>query len=164
MAYSTMAVANAFVQRAKEGRLPNLTPMKLQKLLFFAQSLHLVRNDNQALFDENFHRWPYGPVIPSLYHEFKEYRANAISDFGGHLIQRDGQSIQIRPIVGDSDTYTWKLIDEIIEKYGKFSGWDLSIMTHREGTAWAVASDDDGGPIENSAMAANINALIDSEH
>ena len=38
MAYSALAVANAFIERAKEGKLSGLTPMKLQKLLFYTQS------------------------------------------------------------------------------------------------------------------------------
>lgn len=34
MAYSAAAVANAFIEKALKGELKNLTPMKLQKLLF----------------------------------------------------------------------------------------------------------------------------------
>ena len=41
MAYSTIAVANAFIERAKGAKITDLTPMKLQKLVFFAQSWSL---------------------------------------------------------------------------------------------------------------------------
>jgi uncharacterized phage-associated protein len=34
MAYSTIAVANAFIERAKGAKITDLTPMKLQKLVF----------------------------------------------------------------------------------------------------------------------------------
>lgn len=34
MAYSALAVANAFIEQGLRGNIKNLTPMKLQKLLF----------------------------------------------------------------------------------------------------------------------------------
>jgi uncharacterized phage-associated protein len=151
MAYSTMAVANAFVRRAKTGKLRNLTPMKLQKLLFFAQSWNLARND-EPLIDEFFCRWQYGPVVPSLYHEFKEYGAETISGYGGHIIERNGDMVRVHPIVGDSDADTWTLIDEIIRIYGAYSGSQLSAITHEPGSAWKESGDVDGEPISNKYL------------
>lgn len=60
MTYSAMAVANAFIKRAKEGVLPELTAMKLQKLLYLLQSCHLARTKT-PLLDDHFVRWQYGP-------------------------------------------------------------------------------------------------------
>ena len=151
MAYSAMSVANAFIKRAKEGKLRNLTPMKLQKLLYFLQSWHLVRND-EPLVDDTFHRWTYGPVIPSLYYEFKEYGAQPIESYGGHLAMKDGEYTRVRTIVGDNDEETWNLIDEIIRVYGDYSGAQLSAMTHTSDSAWRVSGPDDSGVIPNEAM------------
>jgi uncharacterized phage-associated protein len=151
MAYSAMAVANAFVRRAKAGRVRNLSPMKLQKLLFFAQSWSLARTD-EPLFDEFFCRWQYGPVVPSLYHEFKEYGSQPITAYGGHIVERQGEMVRVQPIVGESDTDTWELIDEIIRVYGAFSGSQLSAITHEEGSAWSESGDVDGGPIPNAVL------------
>ena len=61
MAYPTIAVANAFIEKAQQGFLPDLDPMKLQKLIFYAQSWHL-RLYNEPLVDDFFAKWPYGPV------------------------------------------------------------------------------------------------------
>ena len=72
MTYSAMAVANAFIKRSKEEEITNLTPMKLQRLMYYAQSWHLAIK-GEPLFDDFFARWPSGPVIPSLYHAFKYY-------------------------------------------------------------------------------------------
>src|SRR5437667_252720 len=77
MAYSAMAVANAFIKRAKEKQLRDLSPMKLQKLLFFAQSWYLARND-EPLIDDFFCRWQYGPVV----------QANSCQ-LPGHTIRND---------------------------------------------------------------------------
>ncbi|MGV8604467.1 Panacea domain-containing protein, partial [Pseudomonas aeruginosa] len=43
----------------------------------------------QPLFDDVFTRWTYGPVIPSIYHEFKGY--------GGVEIKAPGTTVVPRP-------------------------------------------------------------------
>lgn len=55
MAYSAYAIANAFVQLAQEGRIPQLTPMKLQKLMYFTQAWYL-RERGFPLLDDHFSR------------------------------------------------------------------------------------------------------------
>jgi uncharacterized phage-associated protein len=151
MAYSAMAVANAFISRAKEGKLPALTPMKLQKLLYFAQSWSLAQ-EGEALFDDFFCRWKYGPVIPSLYHDFKEYGANAITGQGGHFVEREGKLLRVTPYVGEDDRETWSLIDDIIRVYGEYSGAQLSAITHQPDSAWTVTGGADGGVIANQDL------------
>ena len=94
MAYSAIAVANAFIEMGLRGELSQLTPMKLQKLLFYTQSWHLFYNDGQPLFNDDFERWPYGPVIPSIYHELKTYRYKTITNKISRLLQtEDGQKL-----------------------------------------------------------------------
>jgi uncharacterized phage-associated protein len=142
--YSAMAVANAFIKRAKEGRLENLTPMKLQKLMYYAQSWQLANHPDDPLFDDFFARWPYGPVVPSLYHAFRKYGARDIRDYEGTVVEEDGRLIRKFWIVAADDTESWNLIDKIIKIYGKYSGSQLSTMTHRQGTAWSsVVADGD---------------------
>lgn len=155
MAYSAMAVANAFIQRAQEGKLNGLTPMKLQKLLFFAQSWSLAR-DQEPLMDDVFCRWQYGPVIPSLYHDFKEYGANPITALGGHVVCRDDKLIKVTPYIGKDDVESWALIDEIIKVYGEYSGSQLSAITHEEESAWARTGGPDGGAMQNADLATYI--------
>jgi uncharacterized phage-associated protein len=152
MAYSAMAVANAFIKRAQEGKLRDLTPMKLQKLLFFAQSWCLAK-EQEPLMDDVFCRWQYGPVIPSLYHEFKEYGARPIAALGGHLVERDGKLLKVTPYVGDDDEESWALVDEIIRVYGDYSGAQLSYITHQEDSAWFRTGGADGGPMQNEELA-----------
>jgi len=152
MAYSAMAVANAFIKRAEEGKLSGLTPMKLQKLLFFAQSWCLARGE-EPLMDDVFCRWQYGPVIPSLYHEFKEYGAKPIAATGGHLVERDGKLLKVTPRMANDDPESWALIDEIIRVYGDYSGAQLSAITHEPDSAWAKTGGPDGGALRNEELA-----------
>src|SRR3546814_15090645 len=76
MTYEPSHVANYMLERAEsEGR--HLTPMKLLKLVYIAYgwSLALLR---KKLFDEQFRAWDHGPVVRSLYHEFKHFGGSAI--------------------------------------------------------------------------------------
>jgi uncharacterized phage-associated protein len=148
MAYPTMAVANAFIQRARESKLSDLSPMKLQKLLFFAQSWHLKWR-NEPLIDDAFCRWQYGPVIPSLYHEFKHYGSQPIDRFGTFVSPLGA----IEAIVPEQDKDTWHVLDEVIRAYGSYSATQLSSVTHRKGSAWEKTGGPDGGPIPHKMLA-----------
>jgi uncharacterized phage-associated protein len=156
MSYSAMAVANAFIRRAMEGRIRDLSPMKLQKLMFYAQSWHL-KVMNEPLLDDTFCRWQYGPVIPSIYHDFKHYGSGSINGYGATLERGQYDAIGgfkiIQPSIPDEDQNSWALIDKIIETYAGFSGVQLSAFTHQPGTAWAETGDPDGGAITNEQLA-----------
>lgn len=160
MAYSALAVANAFIKRAQEGKIPELTPMKLQKLLFYVQSWYL-KYRGQPLFDDIFCRWNYGPVIPSLYHEFKGFGAGVITNYGSTLVSKSTPQQPfayeiVVPEINWNDTDAVGFIDEAIRVYGPHSGWQLSQMTHQAGTAWAESGSADGGPIPLDVMASHI--------
>lgn len=157
MAYSALAVANAFIKRAQEGRIPELTPMKLQKLLFYVQSWYL-RYRGQPLFDDAFCRWTHGPVIPSIYHDFKSYGSGVITNPGSTMVSRATSSNPfayeiVIPEIDPNDSDAIAFIEEAVRVYGPHSGWQLSQMTHQQGTAWAMSGPPDGGPIKLEEMA-----------
>ncbi|MDR0217272.1 MAG: DUF4065 domain-containing protein [Enterobacteriaceae bacterium] len=139
MAYSTVAVANAFIQRAIDGRIVDLTPMKLQKLMFYVQSWSLKIYDKPVI-DDFFSKWQYGPVIPSLYHDVKMYGANSIDKKITSVIASNGTTLVVAPIVPDSDVTTNQLIDKIVEVYGPLRGAQLSYLTHEPKTAWSLTA------------------------
>ena len=152
MAYSAFAVANAFIERAREGRIPNLTPMKLQKLLYFAQAWHLKVTDGTLLLDDNFVRWQYGPVIPAVYHEFKAFGYQPINSKATTLALDGEGYIAHIPVIPEDDKNTWGLVDAIIHRYGKFDAQTLSNMTHLDGSAWASGGCGDGSGITAEAI------------
>jgi uncharacterized phage-associated protein len=92
--------------------------LKLQKLVYYAQGFHLAIYD-KPLFDEPIVKWEHGPVVESLYHEYKKYSSNAI------------------PVPKAVDTSIFsdeqkELLNEVFEVYGQFSAWKLRCMTHEE--------------------------------
>jgi uncharacterized phage-associated protein len=49
--------------------------LKLQKLLYYSQAVHLVLNDKTPLFQEPIEAWDYGPVV---YRAYKPYGLETI--------------------------------------------------------------------------------------
>lgn len=154
MAYQTIAVANAFIEKAQLGQVPDLTPMKLQKLVFYAQSWHL-KIYGEPLVDDFFAKWPYGPVIPSLYHEVKRYGSKPITNLIGNLDWKGESMSIVTPTIPQGDSKTRALIDKIVEVYGPLRGTQLSYLTHLEGTAWSMTQNE-GAVIPNDLMAQTI--------
>jgi uncharacterized phage-associated protein len=139
MAYSAYAVANAFIEKAQQGDIVNLTPMKLQKLLYFTQAWHLRGTHGEPILDDHFARWQYGPVIPAIYHEFKAYGYSPILRKATTLaVNGDGNGYSaFVPTIPPDDTSTWELIDVVINRYGPIDAQTLSKMTHLPGSAWS---------------------------
>lgn len=150
MAYPTIAVANAFIERGLQNKIPELTPMKLQKLMFYAHSWHL-KIYGEPLVDDFFAKWPYGPVIPSLYHEVKNYRSGVITSMIGNLEWRGSDPTIVTPTIPKQDVRTNELIERIVGAYGPLRGTQLSYLTHEPGTAWSLAGAE-GSVIPNDLM------------
>ena len=135
MPYSAKAIANEFLKIAEKNHEP-LDHLKLQKLVYYAHgwSLGLL---GKPLLEENVEAWPYGPVISSLYHEFKEFGSGQVKRLANE-IQYETQSF-FQPQVPESDETTHELLDRIWQIYGGYTGFRLSDMTHRPGGPWDQA-------------------------
>ena len=153
MPYNPIAIANYFIEQA-ESHGETLTAMKLQKLVFFAHGWYLAIK-NAPLIDEQVEAWPYGPVIRSLYREFREYGDRNITEKVSvfkTLVKSDGRRSRtiLRPTIDDnpeSATFTKQFLDRVWEVYSKFTAIQLSNMTHEVGTPWRLIHDSyDGKP------------------
>ncbi|MEA5472100.1 MULTISPECIES: Panacea domain-containing protein [unclassified Spirulina] len=98
------------------------SPMKLQKLCYYAQSYALA--EGNQLFDEDFQAWQHGPVIRGLYDRYRKYEWRQISED-----------------IGQSDASILEFITDIVSAYGRYDGAALSTMTHRE-SPWLDARED----------------------
>jgi len=122
-------VANTFISRY--GQTDDLTHMKLQKLVFFADGWKVGFN-GESLVNERPQVWRYGPVFRSLY--------NALTGYGNTPIK---SAVVVNPFTGnvpiinhnDQDDDS-RLIDWIWDKYGRYSAMELSRDTHAMGTPW----------------------------
>lgn len=130
----SLAIANGLIQLAtSHGKPP--TQMKLQKLIFFSHGWYLAICD-APLVDEGFQAWPYGPVIPSVYHEFKAYGTLGIDRPGTEFVFTPNGLEWIPPVVTDQTGAVQGLLNKIWDVFGKYSGGQLSEMTHVKGSPW----------------------------
>lgn len=126
--YSSAAIANRFLSIAdRKGAL--LDPMKIQKLVYIAHGWHLALA-GQPLCSETVHAWRWGPVFPDLYHAVKQWGRDAILEpvFSGEW--RDAMPVP------DDGSFASQLLDAVWENYSRFTGPQLSRLTHMEGTPW----------------------------
>ena len=112
-------VANFFLSAIDEDAGDLISNLKMQKLVYYAQGIHLAMFDEE-LFSEEIRAWEHGPVVPELYHEFKS--------FGRGAIEPNFESFDI-------DIFTQKqkeMLKEVYNTFGQFSAWMLRNMTHEE--------------------------------
>lgn len=135
-----LAVANAMIMRACKHQNPP-TQMKLQKLIYFAHGWHLALYDG-PLVNEQFQAWPYGPVLPSVYHEFKVYGMSGIDKLGTEIVALPtGGLAWEAPTILNSNGLIDPLLDKIWEVFGSYSGGQLSDMTHATNSPWKKIHD-----------------------
>ena len=124
-------VANFMIGRAKS-RKASLTHLKLQKLVYIAYGIGLAVG--RRLFQDRVEAWSWGPVIPSLYHEFKRYGASEIDDWSIYY------SYEKRkwdfPTIPDEDREALLILNMTWDFYGRLSGSQLTRLTHQRGTPW----------------------------
>lgn len=113
-----------------------VTPMKLQKLLYYAQTWGLM--EEQDLVGGSFEKWPYGPVNRAVYQGFKA--------FGASDIAHQSVPMKYAPVGRRKE-----LLDFIVFSYAPFSPISLSKMTHDE-APWREA--EMGAVITEDAMRA----------
>lgn len=98
-------------------RTGTVQPMKLQKLVYYAQAWSLVR-DNEPMLSERFEAWRYGPVCPEL------YRSHAGADVVP-VPYPLGDASQLSPAAQQT-------VLAVLRAYGRKSSAWLSDLTHRE--------------------------------
>lgn len=129
--FDTTTVANTILHKAfQEGK--NITPLQLQKILYFISS-HYAKVSNKKLINEDFETWTYGPVLPSIYHEFKVYGANPIKSYAQ---DSKGKST----IVNLQENKIFEsVLDAVYGVTASKPGVFLSQITHKDGSAWSLA-------------------------
>lgn len=129
--YSVKAIANAILEKSFRERQP-ITPLKLQKLLYYAHGYYSGAYGS-PLIDEAFEAWQYGPVAPSIYHEFKEFGNEPITRLAREL---DWDLEGEVPVPAVHEPRVDKVVDYVWKTYAGLSGLALSEMTHRENSPW----------------------------
>ena len=143
---SPIALSNYFIQKSIDSGRNDMTLMKIIKMVYISHGWYLGLSGN-SLLPEAVEAWQYGPVVPTVYHEFKRYGKSPIKSLSFD------PSYGAYPIVKDSQTI--KFLDQIWEVYGNMDGLQLSALTHKDGTPWDIVWNKNGGKSFKSYPIAN---------
>ena len=114
---SAKDIAEYFIWIDSKEASDGVSNLKLQKLVYYAQGYFLALFE-RPLFPESIEAWRHGPVVPDLWHEFKQFESKAIppdDDYEPSLSQDEKNVCQ-----------------EIFNVYGVYFAWKLRNMTHDE--------------------------------
>ena len=116
-------------------KIKDVTPKKLQKLLYYIYSWHMVLTAENStddelkrsrIFNATFEAWVHGPVDRDVYNKYKE--------FGYDVIQKSGfENVEFSLNEDEIDS-----INQVLEVYGDMNGNELEYLTHNE-TPWINA-------------------------
>ena len=120
---SAKSAASYLIQLSSKEKENDLTNLKLQKLLFYAQAEHLNRT-GRPFFEDEIEAWTYGPVISEIYHWLKPCGSYPVTIFD---VQADAEGLN------DEER---EFLDVIWECYGKFSPGYLVSKTHSPDSPW----------------------------
>jgi len=113
---SEVAKQIILLAQKEEGLVNTLSPLKLQKLLFYSQAWYAANKD-ERLFDDDIVAWKHGPVIQDVYHEYKGYGSQDLKQVKVDVKRNASLAKDLKPI---------------LEVYGNMSAYELVARTHKE--------------------------------
>ncbi len=136
-------IANWFIVKANSEKLDGqisegISNLKLQKILYFAQAAHLALYSKKPLFEDEICAWKLGPVVESIYHQFKSANNNPIAK----PTSNDYQKIDQEKIA---------FLDNVWSIFGKFSAARLVQLSH-EHKPWIDAFNSNSETITKQSM------------
>ena len=133
MIYDALEVSRHIVNYCNDSKY-GMTNLKLQKLLYFIQAYSLIKR-GRPCFNDEIEAWDFGPVVPSVYHEYKRYGAFYIFSIKTYIEFDKSNSWNMREveykdnIINEKDK---KLINEVVNAFSNYSASDLVSLTHAQ--------------------------------
>jgi len=109
---------NEYIRNFEDEDTDDISNMKLQKLLFYAQSAFLAIK-GEPLFDNKILDWQHRPVIKEIYEKYKDKGNQGI-------IKYDEKNLKD---ISKEDT---NLLIDVYNLFGEYSAWGLRNLTHSE--------------------------------
>lgn len=128
-------VANYIIEYAdKKGY--EISNLKLQKILYYVNARNLVEH-SEPIFSDTMEKWKYGPVIPKVYHEFKEYGAFPLKKENVRpqviTLANGSDDFQIKIRDYDRDEVPYKdIIENTVDNLQAYDSFDLVDKTHED--------------------------------
>lgn len=161
--FNPKSIANVFLTFGFEESV-SIEPMKLLKLVYIAHGWHLGVF-KKPLINEYAEAWKYGPVVPSIYEGVKRFGKMPITELASDVRISHGEVVQHPYSVDDPSIENF--LRRIWDIYKRFSGIELSMMTHRPKTPWFITWHELGGKdihgkdIENDLIKQHYEQLLE---
>jgi uncharacterized phage-associated protein len=147
--YRALDVAVFILHRTDREGGADVTPLKLQKLLYYAQAWSLALDD-RPLFVDTIEAWEHGPVVPAVYHRFSSYGWRPIDPPAPAEIPDLDERARVR-------------VERVLSVYGELSGTQLERMSHSE-APWREARHGAAEPLERGGDAPHASGSPVREH
>ena len=128
MAFSPSNISNNILKRAFAEDI-EVSPMKLQKLLYFVASEY-AKASGKPLLNENFRAWRYGPVVRSVYDEFRSFGGSPIRAYAKDAAGKAYSIDEARA------PHLEVALKRVWDHAARFSAVELSRITHADDSAW----------------------------
>ncbi len=102
--------------------LEEVTPLMLQKLLYFIQGIYCARYQ-KPMFPEDCRAWVHGPVYPEVYDLFRDFKYDPIDDARFVMLNSSADALT------DEEK---GVIELVINTFGMYGGKTLEKITHNE--------------------------------
>jgi len=133
--YDPRAVANKMLDLATAlaGDTMPITPLALQKLMFFAHARYLKHSGGISIIAGSFEAWPYGPVHPAVYKAFSQFGRNPITGraMGVNIVTGKAVSLQM-----PNNADLQKIMGQVLISFGNLPPSALVSLSHQPGGAW----------------------------
>lgn len=122
--HSAIKIAKIFVDKANatDGGCADMTLLKLMKMTYIAHGW-MLGIYKKPLISEDVEAWQYGPVIPELYRETKQFGRNPVTSLP-------------EDYTVDLSENEESVVDQTYENYKSFTAGQLVTLTHERGTPW----------------------------
>lgn len=96
----------------------DVTPLKLQKLLYYCQGYSLALT-GKPMFEDEIEAWNLGPVVKEIYHEYRKYSGGIIPYSSIKACDKPNETVS-------------SIINLVLQDKGQYDGKTLARATHRE--------------------------------
>ena len=100
----------------------DMTNMKLNKLLYYAQG-HYLQKYGEPLFSDKIYAWEHGPVVKNVYTIYSNYKSDPICQYDAKAID----------VITNADKV---FLLNIAREYCRYTASALRSMTHTPKSPW----------------------------
>ncbi len=118
--YTATQIADWILSRINTDSGDTISPLKLQKLLYYCQAWHYTIF-KEPLFEEDIQAWAHGPVVYSQYKRFADIPRYTNIDISKTELAPPSLSR-----IGE------ELLEEVMDIYGEHTAYYLEQLTHKE--------------------------------